>query len=100
MPYFAHWCYRKSGSDLDAAMRRQRQATNAIGHKLEHKDQVELVFDAAGNVIGNSITVSLSPLASSAALGTPTVTITTGEPPQFDRQHEQPPSPEPEGDHA
>jgi len=58
--YFAHWCYRKSGSDLDAAMRRQHQATNAIGHKLEHKDQVELVFDAAGNVIGNSITVSLS----------------------------------------
>ena len=101
--------YLKAGSDLDAALRSlkgnhqmQIQALTAIGRMLEQSGMGKPIYDAAGNLTGVtiSITVSPGPLASSANLGTPKVTTTIGVPPQYDRQHEQPPSHEPEGHHA
>jgi hypothetical protein len=94
---------RRSSAELAAALRvlsgdnqMARQALNAIGGILEQAGLGKVDRDAAGNIIAitiGSANVRLSPaIARGTAEGMP--------PAQYDRQHEQPPSPEPEGDHA
>ena len=95
--------YLKAGSDLDAALRSlkgnhqmQLQALTAIGRMLEQSGMGHPTYNAAGNLTGIVVTGSAR-LAGSGGL---TATGTATGPSQYDRQHEQPPSPEPEGDHA
>jgi hypothetical protein len=92
--------YRKARHESDAAIKQQREVTNIIARKLQDKKLIDILFDQAGNAVGNSFTMTLRPLRSPGTLTTRTPETTTGEPPQYDRQHEQPPLPDPEGDHA
>ncbi len=102
--YFSRRYYLRSGIDLDAALHRlegnhqkQLQAVSAVGRMLEQSGIGKPTYDAAGNLTGVVVTatghIQLSGLRVSG-FGTCT------PPPQYDRQHEQPPLPEPEGDHA
>jgi hypothetical protein len=102
--FTSRWYYRRSGSDLDAALRplmgndqQMIQALNALGRMLEQASIGKPTYDAAGNLTGVVVTgaghIQLGGLRVSG-FGTCT------PPPQYDRQHEQPPSPESEGDHA
>ena len=97
--YFLRRYYLRGGSDLDAALRplaghdqKLLQAVNTLGRMLEQADIGKPSYDAAGNLTGVVITHALS-------MSTDTFLV-KAPPPQYDRQHEQPPSPEPEGDHA
>ncbi len=101
--YFSRRYYLKSGTDLDVALRRlegdhqmQLQALTAIGRMLEQSGMGHPTYNAAGNLTGIVVTGSAR-LTGSGGL---TATGTATGPSQYDRQHEQPPSPEPEGDHA
>jgi hypothetical protein len=105
--YFSRRYYLKSGSDLDTALRplagdaqKLLQATNTLGRMLEQAGIGKPSYDREGNLIGVAITVPVRAVAATAGVGTISVITTTGEPPRYDRQHEQPPSPQSEGDHA
>ncbi len=103
--YFSRRYYLRGGSDLDAALhplvgndQKTLQALNAIGRILEQNGQGTFSRDEAGHITGIVITASARDVLSFSQRAT--AVVVRGEPPQFDRQHEQPPSPEPEGDHA
>jgi len=103
--FISRWYYRRSGSDLDAALRplagdnqKLLQATNALGRMLEQAGIGKPSYDATGNLTGVVITESLRQVIGLSDRAT--ATVVRGNPAQYDRQHEQPPSPEPEGDHA
>ena len=103
--YFSRRYYLKSGFDLDAALRRlqgdhqeQLHTVTAVGRMLERSGIGKLAYDEAGNITGIVITGAAH---STASFGpTASATVERGTPPQYDRQHEQPLSPEPEPDHA
>lgn len=101
----ANWYFsRRSSSELDATFRslagndqKLLRAVNTIGRMLEKAGIAKLAYDEAGNVTSIVITGSgRITLPGLRVRGTGTYS----PPPQYDRQHEQPPSPEPEGDHA
>jgi hypothetical protein len=99
--FFAWLYFRKSSSDfrhLAGNHQKLLQAVNTLGRILEQAGIGHPTYDGAGNLTGIVITASLRDvvLLSDSA----TATVVRGQPPQYDRQHEQPPSPEPEGDHA
>jgi hypothetical protein len=103
--FISRWYYRRSGSDLDAALRplagndeKTLQAVNAIGRVVEQNGQGKFSRDEAGNITGIVITATGHAKGSSQA--TAVGRATYSPPSQYDRQHEQPPTPEPEGDHA
>jgi hypothetical protein len=96
--YFSRQYYLKSGTDLDAAFRQTHQAMSALGHVIEKRGEGKLKYDDAGNITGLEYFGSAN-LKASGGL-TATGTVTKPPPPKYDRQHEQPPAPEPEGDHA
>ena len=91
----------KSSSDVRHLVgndQKTLQVVNAIGRIIEQNGQGKLTYDQAGNITGIVITASTYDVLSLSDRAT--ATVTRGQPPQYDRQHEQPPSPEPEGDHA
>jgi hypothetical protein len=103
--YCSRWFYLRSGPDLDAALRpiagdnqKLLQATNAIARMLEQAGIGHPTYDAAGNLTG----VLIRPSASEGAVASEgaIVTHTWVGVPEYDRQHEQPPAPEPEDDNA
>ena len=99
--FFAWLYFRKSSSDfrhLAGNHQKLPQAVNTLGRILEQAGIGHPTYDGADNLTGIVITASLrdAVLLSDSA----TATVVRGQPPQYDRQHEQPPSPEPEGDHA
>jgi hypothetical protein len=103
--FFAWLYFRKSGSDLDAALRRldgnhqkQLQALTAVARMLERSGNGKATYDTAGHLTGIFINESASDGAfvSDAAI----VTHTKAPLPQYDRQHEQPLAPGDENDHA
>lgn len=97
--------YRRSGSDLDAALRplagdnqKLLQATNTLGRMLKQAGLGEPSWDAAGNLIGLVIRASAGDVLSVSDCAV--ATITRAEPPRYDRQHEQPPPDEQVGPNA
>jgi hypothetical protein len=101
--YFSRRYYLKSGTDLDAALlplagdaQKALQAANTVGRMLEQAGIGKATRDAAGNLTGLVVTATAHFVASSDM----NVTAMVKRPPQHDREHEQPPSPESEGDHA
>lgn len=97
--------YRKSGVDLDAALRRldgnhqkQLQAANALARMLEQSGIGKASYDAEGNLTGIAIAGAAHTVGRVSHRAD--ATVVRGVPPQYDRQHEQPPTPEPEGEHA
>ena len=89
--YITRWYYRRSGSDLAAAVRPQLQGTNALGRMFERAGIVKPAYDATGNLTGSAIPESLHQVI--GLTDRATATVVRGEPPQYDRQHEQPPDP-------
>ena len=103
--FFSRRYYRRSGTDLDAALRpiagdnqKLLQATNTVSRMLQKAGIGKPNYDAVGNLTGIVITGAAH---STPSFGpTASATVERGKPPQYDRQHEQPPSPQPEGNHA
>ena len=96
--FITRWYYRRSGSDLGAAVRplagdnqKQLQATNALGRSFERAGIIKLAYDATGNLTGSAIPESLHQVI--GLTDRATAVVVRGEPPQYDRQHEQPPDP-------
>ena len=93
--WITRWYYRKSGTDLDAALRpiagdaqKSLHAVSVLGRVLEQRGTGKLTYDAAGNLTGLVITGAAH---STASFGpTASATVERGTPPQYDRQHEQP----------
>jgi len=97
--FISRWYYCRSGFDLDEALRplsgnnqKLLQATTALAHMLEQAGIGKPTYDAAGNLTGVVVTATGHiQLGGLRAQGFATCT----PPAQYDRQHEQPPSPEP-----
>jgi hypothetical protein len=105
--YFSRRYYLKSGTDLDAALQplagdtqKLLRATNLVARMLEQAGIGQPSYDGDGNLIGIGIKVPVSAVGASAGVGGISVQIIEEPPTQYDRQHEQPSSPEPEADHA
>lgn len=97
--YFSRRYYLKSGTDLDAALRpfagNDQKLLQAVGCMLEQSGIGKPTYDAAGNLTGVVVTRTVS-----MSTDTFLVKPLPPQPPQYDRQHEQPPVPDPEADHA
>lgn len=96
--YFSRRYYLKAVADSTAALHPLIQAVMALGRMLEKAGLGKLTYDDAGNITGIVITASARSTATFSDRAD--ATVAKGQPPQYDRQHEQPPSPEPEADHA
>jgi len=98
----ATWYYdRKSSSNfrhLAGDVQKTHQAVIAIGRIVEQNGQGKFSRDEAGNITGIVLTASARDVISFSDRAD--AVVVRGQPPQYDRQHEQPPSPEPEGGHA
>jgi len=98
--FISRWFYRKSGEDLDAALkpygsdaRKALQALNVIGRMMEQARIGKPTFDEDGNLNGVVLTahgnVTITPVTAKGF-----ATFTPPTPYSYDREHEQPPSPE------
>ena len=82
--------YRKSGKDLNAALAPPMTILNAMAYIHDHPTCSTFTRDAAGNITGVTVSATGHAQGSSTATGGGSFTFTP--PPQYDRQHEQPPS--------
>jgi len=103
--YFSRWYYRRSGSDLAAVAQlllgnhsKTLQVLYAFGHILELNGLGTFSRDGTGTITGIALTATGH--AKSSSQPTAVGRETYSPPPQYDRQHEQPPSPKSEGNHA
>jgi hypothetical protein len=103
--FISRWYYRRSGTDLGTALQpiagdnqKLLQAMTALARMLEHAGIGHPTYDAAGNLTG----VLIYPSASDGATASEgaIVTHTKSPLPQYDRQHEQPPTPGQEDAHV
>jgi hypothetical protein len=120
--FISRWYYRRSGSDLDAALRplagnaqKLLQGVNSLGRMLEQSGLGTLTYDESGNITGIFVRKFASDSATTSDAATATVMppsevatalegmLITRFPaplPTHDHSNEQPSSSKPEADHA
>ena len=88
--YFSRKYYLKSGIDLDSATRKILRAHNVVATLRREGMNATAIYDTDGYLSG--VTVSATGHAEGSSTATGGGSFTIKPPPQYDRQHEQPPS--------